>query len=136
MWPIITTIPAICTNNALSEFFAIAPTNIANNIATIPFAASPSNVKSAALFPTERNTFVAPAFPLPFSLTSNPAILLLINTEKLILPNKYATTATIIYVAISIIPFFHLILALKSIISRFFLLLLFLQVFLLIRILF
>ena len=78
---------------------------IANNIATTPFRQSPINVNIAPFFPTERNMFVAPAFPLPFSLTSNPAIFLLIITEKLMLPNKYATSVTIMYADIFIPPF-------------------------------
>ena len=47
---------------------------------------SDNKVKAAAFFPTVLKTFVEPAFPLPFSLTSNPAIFLLINIEKLTLP--------------------------------------------------
>ena len=103
--PITTRIPAICTNNDLSEFFAIAPTIIANIIAATPFNASHKRVKTAAFVPTDLSMFVAPAFPLPFSLTSKPAIFLLIITEKLTLPIKYATIATIIYAAIFIYSF-------------------------------
>ena len=55
-------------------------------IDTTPFKISHKSVITAAFFPTERNIFVVPAFPLPFSLTSNPAIFLLINTEKFMLP--------------------------------------------------
>ena len=64
------------------------PIPIAINIATTPFNMSHNKVSAAAPFPTDRNIFVLPAFPLPFSLTSNPATFLLIITEKFILPIK------------------------------------------------
>ena len=102
--PTTTKIPAICTNNALSEFLAIAPTKIAKSIATTPFNVSHKRVQIAAFLPTDLKTFVAPAFPLPFSLTSNPAIFLLNITEKLTLPIKYATIPTIKYAAILFTP--------------------------------
>ena len=88
--PITTNRAAISTRIALLEFLAITPTNNDINTATIPFNISHTNVSTAALFPTVLNTFVVPPFPLPFSLTSNPAIFLLIKTEKLTLPIKYA----------------------------------------------
>ena len=67
---------------------------IATTIATTPFNISHINVKAAACFPATLNTFVEPAFLLPFSLTSTPANFFEKITEKLILPNKYPTNAT------------------------------------------
>ena len=51
--PTTTKIPAICTNNALSEFLAIAPTKIAKSIATTPFNVSHKRVQIAAFLPTD-----------------------------------------------------------------------------------
>ena len=94
--PITTAIAAICTNKALSTSLTIQPSSIAIKIATIPFKMSQIKVSAAAPFPTLLRTLVEPAFPLPFSLTSNPAIFLLIMTEELILTIAYAIIAIII----------------------------------------
>jgi len=85
--PITTSMAAICANNAafLLLIFAI---NIAKSTATTPFNISQTQVNAAAFFPILLNIFVLPAFPLPFSLISNPAIFLLINIEKFTLPIK------------------------------------------------
>ena len=69
------------------------PNKIAIPIATTPFKISQISVSAAAPFPTERSILVLPAFPLPFSLTSNPANFLLMITEKFILPIKYASVS-------------------------------------------
>ena len=104
--PIITNIPASCISNGVLAPLAIFPISNASNIATTPFNISQTNVIAAAAFPTVLNILVVPAFPLPFSLTSNPATLLLIITEKLILPIKYAIIAIIIYGIIIISSFY------------------------------
>ena len=86
--PITTNSAAISTSIALLVFLNILPKRIAINIETIPFNMSQTRVKTAAFLPTVLSTLVLPAFPLPFSLTSKPAIFLLIITEKFMLPIK------------------------------------------------
>ena len=98
VWPITTDIPANWTSNALLSILNIYAINNAILIAITPFKMSHTSVMAAAFFPTERSIFVVPAFPLPFSLTSNPAIFLLNITEKFILPIKYEITAVIIHI--------------------------------------
>jgi len=67
--------PAISTKSpfALLSACIIFPIIMAINIAITPFNMSHINVKAAACFPATLNTFVEPAFLLPFSLTSTPA---------------------------------------------------------------
>ena len=101
VWPNTTNIPANWTNKLESVSFTIFPAIKATKTANTPFKQSHKSVKAAAFLPTVLSTLVVPAFPLPFSLTSNPANFLLNITEKLILPNKYAIIETIIYVAIN-----------------------------------
>lgn len=60
----------------------------ANITATVPLAASPSNVKAAAAFLPLRNTFVAPGFCDPYVRGSGKEKALLINTAKDTEPNK------------------------------------------------
>ena len=61
-------------------------------------------VNIAAFLPTVLNTLVVPAFLLPFSLTSNPAIFLLKIIAKLTLPIRYAINPTNMYTADISIP--------------------------------
>ena len=85
--PNTTKIAASCTKVSAPSL-VIRPVIYAIKTATTPFKMSHIKVIIEAFFPTVRSTFVVPAFPLPFSLTSKPAIFLLIITEKLMLPNK------------------------------------------------
>ena len=60
---------------SLCDNCKISPAKYATSIATTPFSTSQIKVIIAAFFPTLLKTFVVPAFPLPFSLTSNPMFL-------------------------------------------------------------
>src|SRR5699024_8848120 len=86
----------------------IFPISIAINIATTPFKISHINVIAAAFFPTDLSILVVPALPLPFSLTSKPAIFLLKITEKFTLPIKYAITAITTHSTIFFLLFIYI----------------------------
>ena len=64
----------------------ILPIKYAIKIAITPFKISQINVSIAGFFPAVLSTFVLPAFPLPFCLTSKPAIFFVKIIEKLMLP--------------------------------------------------
>ena len=64
--PITTNNAASCTNICLSASWNNAPNAIAINIANTPFKTSHTSEQIAALFPTVLNTFVEPAFLLPY----------------------------------------------------------------------
>ena len=72
--PTIDAIAANCTNTSLFSYLNIFPINTAKRIATIPFKISQTRVSNATFFPAVLKAFVLPAFPLPFSLKSKPAI--------------------------------------------------------------
>ena len=107
--PSTTHTPAICIKRAAfhTSAFAIFPIKNATKTATTPFNTSHISVSIAGFFPAVLNTFVLPAFPLPFCLTSNPANFFVKIIEKLMLPNKYAIIAVkiIAQIMLSILPF-------------------------------
>ena len=98
--PTITKNAANSTKIAGFISFTIFPTITAINTDTTPFNISHTSVSSATFFPIVLNTFVVPAFLLPFSLTSNPAIFLLKIIAKLTLPIRYAINPTNMYTMI------------------------------------